>query len=262
MFSPKDKIGDWLEMYVRVMELNYWGSSQCLTASYDEDTREWTVNVERRRDDGTTEQVVLKPKQLVLATGMSGVPNVPQIPGADTVRGRDPPLQPAPRQLGVRREAVHRGRVEQLGPRHLRRPVGARRRCHHDPAVLDPHRPVRHADGVGARRPLLRAGARQRRHDRDGRPDLRVDPVPHHAHIPDPGLRGDGARRRRVLPAPGEGRLHARLGRRRFGPVHEVPPSGVGLLHRCRRVGARRQRQCQAAQRGQHRRDPTDTRSC
>ena len=26
VFSPKDKIGDWLEMYVKVMELNYWHS--------------------------------------------------------------------------------------------------------------------------------------------------------------------------------------------------------------------------------------------
>ncbi len=25
VFSPKDKIGDWLEMYTRVMEVNYWG---------------------------------------------------------------------------------------------------------------------------------------------------------------------------------------------------------------------------------------------
>ena len=24
VFSPKDKIGDWLEMYTQVMELNYW----------------------------------------------------------------------------------------------------------------------------------------------------------------------------------------------------------------------------------------------
>ena len=28
VFSPKDKIGDWLEMYTRVMELNYWGSTR------------------------------------------------------------------------------------------------------------------------------------------------------------------------------------------------------------------------------------------
>ena len=25
VFSPKDKIGDWLEMYTKVMELDYWG---------------------------------------------------------------------------------------------------------------------------------------------------------------------------------------------------------------------------------------------
>ena len=29
VFSQKDKIGDWLEMYTRVMELNYWGSTTC-----------------------------------------------------------------------------------------------------------------------------------------------------------------------------------------------------------------------------------------
>ena len=27
VFSPKDKIGDWLEMYTKVMELNYWAST-------------------------------------------------------------------------------------------------------------------------------------------------------------------------------------------------------------------------------------------
>ena len=33
VFTPKDKLADWLEVYVKVMELNYWGSSampQCL----------------------------------------------------------------------------------------------------------------------------------------------------------------------------------------------------------------------------------------
>ena len=33
VFSPKDKIGDWLEMYTKVMELNYWGSTECKKAS-------------------------------------------------------------------------------------------------------------------------------------------------------------------------------------------------------------------------------------
>jgi putative flavoprotein involved in K+ transport len=35
IFTPKDKIGDWLEMYVKVMELNYWASSECVHASFD-----------------------------------------------------------------------------------------------------------------------------------------------------------------------------------------------------------------------------------
>jgi putative flavoprotein involved in K+ transport len=87
VFSPKDKIADWLEAYTKVMELNYWGSSEVTSAEFDEDAGEWAVAVVRRREDGTHEQVTLRPKQLVLATGMSGVPNVPEIPGAETFAG-------------------------------------------------------------------------------------------------------------------------------------------------------------------------------
>ena len=82
IFSPKDKIGDWLEMYVKIMELNYWHSTECQDAQYDEMAQEWTVTVGRA---GQT--IVLRPKHLVLATGMSGMPNVPEIPGADSFKG-------------------------------------------------------------------------------------------------------------------------------------------------------------------------------
>ncbi|GAB3353924.1 NAD(P)-binding domain-containing protein [Modestobacter lapidis] len=82
VFAPKDKIADWLESYTRVMELNYWSNTRAIDASYDEATGEWTVTVER---DGVP--VVLRPKQLVLATGMSGKPNVPELPGMDVFRG-------------------------------------------------------------------------------------------------------------------------------------------------------------------------------
>jgi putative flavoprotein involved in K+ transport len=82
VFSPKDKIGDWLEMYTRVMELNYWGSTIAKRAHYDEEAKEWVVVVER---DGA--DLTLRPKQLVMATGMSGKPSVPEIPGMDVFRG-------------------------------------------------------------------------------------------------------------------------------------------------------------------------------
>ncbi|MFD1836940.1 NAD(P)/FAD-dependent oxidoreductase [Paracidovorax cattleyae] len=82
VFAPKDKIGDWLEMYTRVMEVNYWPSTTCLNARFDEDRQEWEVTVER---DGET--LVLRPKHLVFATGMSGKANVPRIQGQEVFRG-------------------------------------------------------------------------------------------------------------------------------------------------------------------------------
>ncbi|TPK47696.1 NAD(P)/FAD-dependent oxidoreductase [Mesorhizobium sp. B2-5-4] len=82
VFAPKDKIGDWLEMYTKVMELNYWSSTSAKSAKYDEKAKEWTVVVER---DG--EEIILKPKQLVLATGMSGKANWPKYKGQDIFKG-------------------------------------------------------------------------------------------------------------------------------------------------------------------------------
>ncbi|VVT03379.1 NAD(P)/FAD-dependent oxidoreductase [Rhizobium sp. EC-SD404] len=82
VFSPKDKIGDWLEMYAKVMELNYWTSTTAKSAEYDENTKEWTVVVER---DG--KEITLKPKQLVFATGMSGKANIPNFKGRDRFKG-------------------------------------------------------------------------------------------------------------------------------------------------------------------------------
>jgi putative flavoprotein involved in K+ transport len=82
VFTPKDKVGDWLEMYTKVMELNYWSKTEALNARFDEGKKEWEVTVNR---DG--EQVVLRPKQLVFALGVSGFPNVPQVEGAENFKG-------------------------------------------------------------------------------------------------------------------------------------------------------------------------------
>jgi putative flavoprotein involved in K+ transport len=82
VFAPKDKIGDWLEMYTKVMELNYWHKTEALSARFDEEQKEWEVVVNR---DGET--VVLRPAQLVFALGVSGFPNMPQIEGAENFMG-------------------------------------------------------------------------------------------------------------------------------------------------------------------------------
>ena len=86
VFTPKDKMGDWLEMYVKVMELAWWGGTECVSASHDPQANssagQWTVQV---RCNG--QMMTLQPTHLVLATGMSGLPQVPQFPGADAFAG-------------------------------------------------------------------------------------------------------------------------------------------------------------------------------
>lgn len=82
VYSPKDKIADWLEMYAKVMELNVWTSTTCRSAGFDDAKAEWTMDVVR---DGTP--VTLHPKHLVLATGMAGLPNTPTFPGMDRFKG-------------------------------------------------------------------------------------------------------------------------------------------------------------------------------
>jgi len=83
VFSPKDRIADWLEMYAKVMEIDYWGSALCKRARYNGAAGEWEVLVMRDGQPHT-----LRPAHLVLATGMSGFPNMPDIPGSESFAGR------------------------------------------------------------------------------------------------------------------------------------------------------------------------------
>ncbi len=82
IYTPKDKMGDWLESYTKIMELDYWSKAPCRSASWDEAKAEWTVIVDRDGKD-----VTLRPKHLVIATGMSGFAEVPNFPGRETFRG-------------------------------------------------------------------------------------------------------------------------------------------------------------------------------
>ncbi len=82
VFAPKDKIGDWLESYVKVMEIPYWSNTVATSARWSEEAGEWTVEVER---DGAP--VTLRPTQLVFATGMSGKARMPEVEGIDVFRG-------------------------------------------------------------------------------------------------------------------------------------------------------------------------------
>jgi putative flavoprotein involved in K+ transport len=82
VYTAKDKMGDWLESYCRIMELDFWGATLCRNARFDEGSGRWHVEVERA---GAT--YVLTPKELVLATGLSGIPNRPVFRGSESFEG-------------------------------------------------------------------------------------------------------------------------------------------------------------------------------
>ncbi len=82
VFSPKDRIADWLEMYVKVMGIEYWTSTLCRKATFSEAKNEWKVEVNRNGEPQT-----LRCTHLVLATGMSGFPHLPEISGRHAFHG-------------------------------------------------------------------------------------------------------------------------------------------------------------------------------
>ncbi|KAJ4358681.1 uncharacterized protein N0V89_003265 [Didymosphaeria variabile] len=83
LFTPKDKLADWFEIYASALELNVWTSTTISAASYSDSDQKWTVTV--KRNDGT--ERTLHPSHVVFCTGHSGVPLVPSFPGQDTFKG-------------------------------------------------------------------------------------------------------------------------------------------------------------------------------
>jgi thioredoxin reductase len=75
-YIPKDKLANWFEAYVESMELNYWTGTEFEGGSYDEKQQRWTVTL--RRADGSKR--TMHPRHVVLATGVSGIPSLPDIP--------------------------------------------------------------------------------------------------------------------------------------------------------------------------------------
>jgi cation diffusion facilitator CzcD-associated flavoprotein CzcO len=82
-YIPKDKLAGWFEAYVEALELNYWTGTELVGGTYDERTQRWSVTLTR---DGTTR--TLRPRHIVMATGVSGIPNLPDIPTLKDFRGQ------------------------------------------------------------------------------------------------------------------------------------------------------------------------------
>ncbi len=75
-YIPKDKLAGWFEAYVESMELNYWTATEFEGGTYDKVKERWSVVL--RRADGSKRE--MHPRHVVMATGVSGIPNLPDIP--------------------------------------------------------------------------------------------------------------------------------------------------------------------------------------
>ena len=84
VFIPKDKLANRFEAYAESMELDVWTGTGLTGGSCDEDERRWRVSL--RRSDGT--ERVMRPRHIVFATGVSGIPVMPELPGLEDSAAR------------------------------------------------------------------------------------------------------------------------------------------------------------------------------
>jgi hypothetical protein len=82
-YIPKDKVANWFEAYADSLELNFWTGTEFEGGSYDEAEGRWSVVV--RRADGTRR--TMRPRHVVMATGVSGIPSLPDIPSLSHFAG-------------------------------------------------------------------------------------------------------------------------------------------------------------------------------
>src|SRR5258706_11535863 len=81
--TPKEKLANWFEAYVDAMELNYWTGTEFESGAYDKAEERWAVAL--LRIDGSSR--VLHPRRVVMAPGVSGILNLPNIPGLKNFAG-------------------------------------------------------------------------------------------------------------------------------------------------------------------------------
>lgn len=87
IFTPKDKLAEFFESYVKFLELNVWMKTSITKSQWDEQTQTWTVSVVRQQEDGSKQERTFHPHHIIQATGHSGKKNFPDIKGMETFKG-------------------------------------------------------------------------------------------------------------------------------------------------------------------------------
>ncbi|KAI0444291.1 hypothetical protein F4803DRAFT_261597 [Xylaria telfairii] len=87
IFTPKDKMADFLKAYAHMLELNVWTKTELESSVWDDAKKQWTVVLKRKHGDGSTETRTLYPKHIIQCTGHSGKKNYPEFKGMENFKG-------------------------------------------------------------------------------------------------------------------------------------------------------------------------------
>ena len=84
-YIPKDKIANWLESYVETMEIDFWTGTSFKGATWNAAEKRWTAELDMDVADGVHR--TLHPRHIIMATSVSGTPNIPEIPTLENFKG-------------------------------------------------------------------------------------------------------------------------------------------------------------------------------
>ncbi|GAP91948.1 putative flavin-binding monooxygenase-like protein [Rosellinia necatrix] len=87
VFTPKDKMADFLKSYAHMLELNVWTKTELESSVWDEQKKQWQVVLKRKNVDGSTETRTFHPKHIIQSTGHSGKKNYPDFKGTQNFKG-------------------------------------------------------------------------------------------------------------------------------------------------------------------------------
>ncbi|RJE24726.1 monooxygenase [Aspergillus sclerotialis] len=88
IFTPEDKLAEFFEAYVKLLELDVWMSTEIIHTQWDEAKKSWKVILNRKRADGNTNEIrTIHPRHIIQATGHSGKKNQPALKNAEKFQG-------------------------------------------------------------------------------------------------------------------------------------------------------------------------------
>ncbi len=82
-YIPKDMLANWFELYAEVMQVDFWTGTELINADYYSSSEHWVATVKQNNNS----ERILKPKHIIFANGVSGIPYRPKLVGLCDFRG-------------------------------------------------------------------------------------------------------------------------------------------------------------------------------